>query len=82
MAKRVKRWKVSDIVRAALGMSEARYVAFVMRGGSLAEGLGYLNSTLPRACNVEEYHWQRMTHKRRCDALVATAKRLGVPRRA
>lgn len=77
-----KRWKVSDIVRRALGRSEARYVAVVMREGTLAQGLGYLNVTLPRACGVEEAAWCRMTHEQRCDALVATAKRLNVPRRA
>ena len=80
MSKKQKRWRVSDIVGAALGGAEGAYVASTMReSSSLADGMRRLGLTLPMACGVDEFSWQRMTHKQRCDALVATARRLNVP---
>lgn len=87
MAK-AKRWKVSDIVAASLGEGAAASVvaeASWMRGSDvsddsvLAELFERFPVTMSRTCGVNESAWWRMTHEQRCNALVATARRLNVP---
>lgn len=94
MAKRAKRWRVSDIVRAAdfgvAGMmsniiaQEAKSRS--TRGDSnddvLRELFRIFNMSIPETCGIDDRAWARMSHQQRCDALVATARRLNVPRRA
>lgn len=91
MTKRAKRWKVSDIVAASVSKwsadrvtIEARWLRLCGKGDDavLAELLEGFGVTMASACDTEECEWGRMTHEQRCDALVATAKRLNVPRRA
>lgn len=86
-----KRWKVSDIVGSALGdgwrasvASEAKMVArrCASNDGVVAELCRVFDLTMPKVCGLHSDEWLRMTHEERCDALVATARRLNVPRRA
>lgn len=84
----MKRWRVSDIVRAA-GESEAACSSIAYEGEkwsrdygnsmALKTMLGTYNRTIPHACMVEPRAWDRMSFRERCDALVATARRLNVP---
>lgn len=78
--KRTK-WKITDIMRAANEREVAKIIADDFRNGATVEVvLSRFNITFPRICGVTEYAWARMTHEQRCDVLVATAQRLGVPR--
>lgn len=82
-SKGIKRWRLSDIVRAALGANHVEavheYRAFC--NGDLKSMVCMLNITLPKACGLDYRDWWAMTHEQRCDELVAVARRLKVPRR-
>lgn len=89
-----KRWRVSDIVRASKPGTASMMADIIAheartrsaRGDSnddVVRGLFRIfNMSLPEVCGIDHVAWAHMTHEKRCDALVATAKRLNVPRRA
>lgn len=86
---KTKRWRVSDIVRAAQGAKAGSSVAafFVYdkvvglpEEVSLRRVLRVHWRIMALTCGSSGVTWQLMTHEQRCNALVLTAKRLGVPR--
>lgn len=86
-----KRWRVSDIVRAANFKNCFVHADIIATIGESMEGVDNTNRlhnlfnsfdvTIPTACKITHSRWLRMTHRQRCTALVKTAKRLNVPKR-
>ena len=93
MKKRVKRWRLSDVVRACALASEIRY--FQENAAQIAAVLGRdserlavrstlraFNLTLGDLLDVHHHRWTAMTDAEREALVVAEARRLKVPRRA
>lgn len=93
MSKRVKRWRLSDVVRAAALASEIRHfqenaaqIAAVL--GRDSERLGVRSTlrafglTFGDLLDVPYHQWKAMTDEQREALVVAEARHLKVPRRA
>lgn len=91
MARRVKRWRLSDVVLAmsrAAGDSEgtAQWLACMAAGVSSIQGVEHVlrvwHLTFPRLLCIEGAAWDAMTDAERGALVVAEARRLKVPRMA
>lgn len=91
MSKRVKRWRLSDVVRAmsrAAGDPEstASWLADLAADVSSLQGVEHVlrvwHLTFPRLLRTDAAAWDAMTNAEREALVVAEARRLKVPRRA
>lgn len=82
MAKRAKRWRLSDVA-LAMGFHpvDAATVGEDARAMGVGEALRLWNVSFPEAEGFTTDQWDAMTSERREAVVVAAARRLKVPRR-
>lgn len=92
MTKHVKKWRLSDVVRAMMVDSTdpwciervewlPRHIGEDAKARGVADTLRGYNVTFPLLFRTTENAWLALTDEQRADLVVAEARRLRVPRR-